>query len=121
MVPKTLTLYAESSSSDEIYEVVCKIQGNLVSIKCSCPGGMNVNFCKHLKGLLNGKVELGTGEAVGGSPAEITGDVRNHEPLQRAIRQLNEALQSVDQKRKELTKEGTAAKKTFARRLQEGI
>jgi len=46
----------KSSSSDEIYNVVFKIENNLISINCNCQAGLVKTLCKHRLNLLAGDI-----------------------------------------------------------------
>jgi hypothetical protein len=45
-----------SSSSDEIYKVVFKIENDLISINCNCNAGLAKMICKHRLNLLEGDI-----------------------------------------------------------------
>jgi hypothetical protein len=44
----------KSSSTEDIYDVVFKVENNLISINCNCPAGRVKTLCKHRLSLING-------------------------------------------------------------------
>lgn len=46
----------KSSSTDEIYDVIFKIENNLISINCNCQAGLVKILCKHRQNLLAGDI-----------------------------------------------------------------
>src|SRR3970040_677164 len=44
----------KSSSTNEIYDVVFKIENNLISINCNCRAGLVKTLCKHRLSLIDG-------------------------------------------------------------------
>ena len=46
----------KSSSTDEIYDVIFKIENNLISINCNCQAGLVKTLCKHRLNLLAGDI-----------------------------------------------------------------
>lgn len=48
------TIKIKSSSSNEIYNVVFKIENNLISINCNCRAGLIKTLCKHRLSLIEG-------------------------------------------------------------------
>jgi len=45
-----------SSSSNEVYTVLFKIENNLISINCNCKAGLVKTLCKHRTSLLEGDI-----------------------------------------------------------------
>ena len=48
------TIKIKSSSANEIYDVVFKIENNLISINCNCKAGLVKTLCKHRLSLIDG-------------------------------------------------------------------
>ena len=48
------TIKIKSSSTNEIYDVVFKIENNLISINCNCRAGLVKSLCKHRLSLIDG-------------------------------------------------------------------
>jgi uncharacterized Zn finger protein len=44
---KKVRLYAKSSSREEPYEVVFRLEDNLLTVECDCPAGEWGQLCKH--------------------------------------------------------------------------
>ena len=54
------TIKVKSSSTDEIYDVVFKIENNIISINCNCQAGLVKTLCKHRLNLLAGDISAMT-------------------------------------------------------------
>lgn len=48
------TIKIKSSSANELYDVVFKIENNLISINCNCKAGLVKTLCKHRLSLIDG-------------------------------------------------------------------
>jgi uncharacterized Zn finger protein len=112
----------KSSSTDELYHVVFKIDKGLLQINCSCPAGEKKTLCKHRTNLLNASISELEQQIVNKSELSLLLDILSKSKTSiDKINKLFEEITALDEKMQILDNTRKKVKKDIGLQLSEGI
>lgn len=117
---ETYILNAKSDSSDEVYQVTFRFENGKVAVRCGCPAGELLQMCKHKRELCLGQAKRLADQQ------QLSLLQTTYEKLQKTkffnlYQELENYQKQIEEQKKELTKQASQAKNTFAKQLSEGI
>ena len=101
------SIKVNSSSSEEVYTVVFKIENDLISINCNCKAGLLKTLCKHRMNLLGGDISAMADKSEEKALADILSKISKTKisDLYTELNNVELEIQKFDLLRKKLRKE----------------